>query len=291
MIEIVLWIFGIAFLLGTAFFVYVFGGMIFVDKLAEISVRWMKDFVLEDSSFGVVEQELDLPPIPYEFEPGSGDVSAAREILLTPENGLVEGERAYDSDPNRTVYLLESSDGNPDKVFHRNDVYAVGGERLGGLIYSFVGPSLQTLRYVGGLNQKWFLLEGDPEGSQFSDSKLWQVSHSDYSRKLLSDDPYFTFSRPPRIFRPAGFPGYVLVYYVDSVDYGFGGDCSRPKYSVVRLYSEQYSYGHDVVRFSFRAGTIVDVKYQGGALTLYGDPSRPGSSERRPPRVWKLRGV
>lgn len=291
MIEIIIWVFAIAFLIGTAFFVYVLGGMIFVDKLAEMSVRRMKNFVLEDSSFGVVEQELDLPPLPYEIEPDSGDVPAAREILLTPENKLLDGRRVYDSDPNRTVSLLESADGNPDKVFDRNDVYAVDGKRLGGLIHSFVGPSLQTLRYVGGLSQKLFLLEGDPEGSQFSDSKLWQVSHSDYSRELLSEDPYFTFYRPPRIFRPAGFPGCVLVYYVDSVDYGFGGDCSRPKYSVVRLYTENYPHGHDVVRFSFRAGTIVEVKYQGGALVLYGDPSRPGSSERRPPRVWRLQGA
>jgi len=274
--------------LGVGLFLTVFGRMVFIDKLAEKSVRRMKDVVIENASFQVVEIEHSLPPLPYEYRPGSGDVPAAREILLTPAGELQEGRRVFDKDPNRTVRLLESTEGKPDKVFDGNDIFARKDGHLSERLHSFAEPSLQLLRYVGGINGDWFLLAGDPEGSPYANNKLWQVSHADYSRSLLTEDPYFTFDRPPRLFRPEGFAGTVLVYYTGSVDFGFGGDSSRPKHSVIRLFSEDYPSGHDIARFAFPAGTIVDIKYDNGALILYGDPSRPGSEKRLPPRLWRL---
>jgi hypothetical protein len=274
--------------LGVSVFLAAFGGMAFIDKFAEMSIRRMKDAVVEDALFRVVEVEHSLPPLPYEYRPGSGDVPAAREILLTPAGELQEGRRVFDKDPNRTVRLLESTEGWPDKVFDGNDIFARSDGHLGERLHSFAEPSLQILRYVGGINDDWFLLAGDPEGSPYTNTKLWQVSRADYSRSLLAEDPYFTFDRPPRLFRPEGFAGTVLVYYTGSVDFGFGGDSSRPKHSVIRLFTEDYPSGHDVARFAFRAGTIVDIKYENGALILYGDPSRPGSEKRLPPRLWRL---
>ena len=274
--------------LGVVLFLTVFGGMAFIDKFAEMSIRRMKDVVIEDASFHVVEVEHSLPPLPYEYKPSSGDVPAAREVLLTPTGELQEGRRVFDKDPNRIVRLLDSTEGQLDKVFDGNDIFAKKDERVGGRIHSFAEPSLQILRYVGGVNGDWFLVAGDPEGSPYTNTKLWQVSHADYSRSLLTEDPYFTFDRPPRLFRPEGFAGEVLVYYTGSVDFGFGGDSSRPKHSVIRLFTEDYPSGHDVARFAFRAGTIVDIKYENGALILYGDPSRPGAEKRLPPRLWKL---
>jgi hypothetical protein len=288
----ILWIllisFGVIAVLGVVLFVAIFGRMIFIDKFAELSMRRMTNVVIEDSAFSVVEIEHSLPPLPYEYRPGSGDVPKAREILLTPEGDLQEGRRVFDSDPNKTVDVLESTEGHPDKVFIRNDIFTKQDQRLGDLIHQFAEPSLQIVRYVGGLNSDWFLLEGDPEGSLYTNSKLWQVSHQDYSRQLLTEDPYYTSARPPRVFQPEGFTGTVLVYYTGSVDFGFGGDSSRPKNSVIRLFTKEYPSGHEVARFAFRAGTIVDVKFEGGSLILYGDPSRPASDKRLPPRVWKL---
>lgn len=285
---VVVMVIAVIAVLGVGLFLTVFGGMVFIDKFAEKSVRRMKDVVIEDASFQVVEVEHSLPPLPYEYNPISGDVPAAREVLLTPTGKLQEGRRFFDTDPNRIVLLLESAEGRPDKVFDGNDIFAKKDDRLGERLYSFVEPSLQILRYVGGINGDWFLLAGDPDGSTYTNNQLWQASHESYARTLLTQDPYFTFDRPPRLFRPAGFGGTVLVYYTGSVDFGFGGDSSRPKHSVIRFFTENYPSGHDVARFAFRAGTIVDIKYENGALILYGDPSRPGSEKRLPPRLWRL---
>lgn len=288
----VLWILiislGAITLLGVIVFIAIFGRMIFIDKFAEASTRRMKDLVIEDPAFQVIELKHSLPPGPYEYKPSSGDVPAARDILLTPEKDLEEGQRVFDSDPSRTVLLLESSNDQPDKVFDGNNVFANDNQHLGNQLHSFDEPPLQTLRYVGGINSEWFLLAGDAEANPYANSKLWQVSHATYARKLLTEDPYFPFNRPPRVFLPEGFMGVVLVYYTGSVDFGFGGDSSRPKYSVIRLYTEDYPSGHDVARFSFRAGTIIDVKYVDDFLILYGDPSRPSSKKRLPPRLWRI---
>jgi len=248
----------------------------------------MKDFVIIDTTFYVTELKHANPPMPYEYKPNSGDAPAARNILITPTKDLIEGNVFHDDDSNRTVLLLDSLNGNPDKVFDGNSVFAKDNQHLGSQLYSFNEPALKTLRYVGGINNEWFLLEGDPESSPFPNKKLWQVSHATYARTLLTEEPYFTFSRPPRIFLPEGFIGVVLVYYTGSIDFGFGGDSSRPRDSIIRLYTEDYPSGHDIVHFSFRAGTIVDVKYVDDYLIFYGDPSRPSSKKRLSPRLWKL---
>ncbi|WP_024460860.1 hypothetical protein [Marinimicrobium sp. LS-A18] len=286
------WIFGALFLIGFVLMAGLFFCMAFQGKLTEIVVRRMKDFVLEDACFRLAEDKSHAyPPLPREYQPGSGDVAGAREVLLTPSGTLEEGKRVYDSSSNCTVRLLEPTDDVQGKVFHRNDVFALEGARIGRTLHSFSEPRLSYTGYVGGVSRHWFVLEGNPENTMGVRSKLWQVSHADYSRVLLSESPYYSFSRPPRTFRPDGFNGVVLVYYVGSVDYGFGGDCSRPKYSVIRLYSDRYPEGHDVARLSFRAGTIVDVRYEQEALVLYGDPTRPGESPSRRPRVWHLQAI
>lgn len=51
-----------------------------------------------------------------------------------------------------------------------------------------------------------------------------------------------------------------MIYYTGSFDFAFGGDSSRPKFSVLRIYNQQYPEGRDIVRFSFKAGTVVDVR-------------------------------
>jgi hypothetical protein len=61
------------------------------------------------------------------------------------------------------------------------------------------------------------------------------VEKSTLEKKKIAEDTYFTFVRPPVVFRPKGFGGLVLVYYTGSVNYGFGGDSSRPEFSFIRI--------------------------------------------------------
>lgn len=269
-------------------FAYFFLRMAFIDKFSILSTRFSKDIAWQAPEVEIQEQTHNLPPLPYEYRPDSGDAPSARTMLLTPSGTLEEGTRVYDSDPNREVNLLEHQDGVPAWVLTGNEVFATQDNRLGEAIHQFSDPALGTLRYVGQLNPHWFLLSGDPEGSQGVDDKLWQVSRQDFSRQLLTEDPYFTFARPPRVFYPLGFAGTVLVYYVDSVHFGFGGDSSRPKYSVVRVYTDAAPEGRDLAKLSFRAGTVVNVQYQDETLLLHADPTPPGRETPRARRVWAL---
>lgn len=289
--DIVWWvlkIWGALFALGVLFFVCLAARMIFVGWFTERSVRLTRACHLLADRVTLSELRHDLPPLPYEYRPGVGDRGDAREVLLTPEGRVEEGRRYADEDPNRTVWWLEAQPGCPERVFVDGDVYEVVNGALGRKLTTFSEPALQSVSYVGGVDQRWFLLCGNRLESAHVDNALWQVDQVSFHRRLLTDDPYFTFSRPPKLFKPEGFPGTVLIYYAGSVSYGFGGDCDRPKYSVLRVYTESYPEGIDLVRFGFKAGTLVDVDYREGALIVTGDPSRPLQPVRRAPRLWRV---
>jgi hypothetical protein len=116
------------------------------------------------------------------------------------------------------------------------------------------------------------------------------VEKSTLEKKKIAEDTYFTFVRPPVVFRPKGFGGLVLVYYTGSVNYGFGGDSSRPEFSFIRIYNETYKEGLDVAKFGFKAGTIVHVEWRDNALIATGDPNRPAAAQKepRPARIWRI---
>lgn len=289
--DIVWWvlkIFGALFVLGLLLFLWVAVRMIFVGWFTERSLRLMRPYDLLADGVSVAEAEHDLSPLPYEFQPPNGDTETAMEVLLTPEGMIEEGRRYFDEDPNRTVWWLQAQPGGRDRVFVDGDVHEMVDGALGHKLTRFSEPALKSVSYVCGVDQRWFLLCGNRLDSAHVDNVLWQVDQATYQRHLLTKDPYFTFSRPPRLFRPDGFPGTVLVYYEGSVSYGFGGDCSRPRYSILRVFTESRPAGIDLARFSFKAGTLVDVEYRNGELIVTGDPSRPGEPERRAPRVWRV---
>src|SRR5690606_17245399 len=304
--KIFLIIIGVFFLGIFAFIVYVFCNMAFIADITERKVKKGKTHHLLAEGIQVSELEHKMPPLEYEYRPGTGAMPPAAEALLSSENKISEGERFYDSDPNISVLWLKAVGDLPDKIFRKNDVYGIGEaganavegddgkdeiiERpLGKKLASFDNPPLGVLRHIGALNHQYFLLIGDHRDSPYPDDKLWLIDHTTFEQTQLSEDPYYSFSRPPKVFKPAGLDGEVLVYYVGSFDYGFGGDCSRPQYSVVRLFSSTHPQGIDLVKFAFKAGTIVDIEFKDGALILTGDPSRPRTNANRlPPRLWKV---
>lgn len=291
---------GIFFLLGVAFFLSVFGQMIFVAEITDRKAKKDKDCHLLLEGVRVTELEHKMPPLDYEFRPGTGAMPPAAKALLSPENKIAEGQRFFDSDPSQPVLWLKTAGSLADKIFLKNDVYGVDEDdavaegdsinekQLGVKIASFDNPPLGVLRHIGALNHQYFLLIGDHHDSPYADAKLWLVDHTTYKQILLSEDPYYSFSRPPKIFKPEGLDGEVLVYYVGSLDWGFGGNSSRPQYSVVRLFSDAYPQGIDLVKFAFKAGTIVEVEFRDKALILTGDPTVPLTKDRLPPRLWQV---
>ncbi|WP_078085907.1 hypothetical protein [Microbulbifer mangrovi] len=291
--EVLKWIGqGFAIVVAAVFclFVYVFIRMAFVAQFTELGL--LRDRVLRVLLPGVEIKEVShqLSPLEWEHESGPGAVPKATSLLLTPDGQLQSEETRFDGDPRRYVDELSGADSLAPWILFESRIYQRNGDTLGQEIADLSEAPFTGFGYVAGLNDEWFLVAGDVRGDKNRNSRLWQVSKKNFDVVLLEKNPYFTFSRPPKTFTPEGFDGVLVAVYRGVVSYGFGGDCSRPRYSILRAYTSTYPLGIDLARFSFRAGTIVDVAWQDGALVVTGDPSRPAAAgrDRIPPRVWRV---
>ena len=104
-----------------------------------------------------------------------------------------------------------------------------------------------------------------------------------FAARHIATDSYYLHEKLPDIYWFDDLNVRVMVYFVGSLSWGFGGDVNRPKYSVVRVYSDDYPYGQDIASFSFAAGMIRDVSAvmtPAGQLqlTLLGDVRRPSGA-------------
>ncbi|MBB3059943.1 hypothetical protein [Microbulbifer rhizosphaerae] len=250
-----------------------------------------KDYVVLLDGVTIEEVEHNHPSLEREWEPGAGDIAAARRVLLTPDNALEEGERVFDKDPNRQVLQLDATGELPVKIFIGQIIYARDGDNLGDKLVEFEDAPFDGPGYIGGINSEWFLLSAALKEFQHVETRLWQVNHSTLQMEMIEENPYYTFERPPRTFSPEGFPGVIVAIYQGDVSYGFGGDSSRPAHTVLRVYTPQFPDGVNLARFAFKAGIVVDVDWWEGALLVTGDPSRPVAADkpRLPPRIWKVR--
>lgn len=290
--EVLKWIdivYAIGCVVFFAFFASVAGRMIFVARFAELSLIPNRTLRVLWEGLRVSEISHQLPPLERDYQPGAGDVPATEEVQLTPDGKLEEEQHYFDGDPRRSVQVLSAIDGVVSKVLFDRKVFARNGDELGPQLADLSDGPFAGFRYVGNLNNDWFLVAGHPAGKTYGDAALWQVSHEDYSAILLQENVYYTFHRPPKIFTPEGFPGVLLAVYVDDVSYGFGGNCSEPRYSILRVYTENFPAGIDLVQFSLKAGVIVAVEWRDGELLVTANPSRPtGNEGKRPPRIWSV---
>lgn len=293
LIGVGIWL-GISAVVGAIVFFSIFYKMIFVSDITERKVRKEKDFTILLDGVTIEEIAHDQPPLEPDWNADGGDVPGAREILLTPDNRLEDGRRVMDGDPRREVLQLDGYGDRPARIFIDQDIYVRSDDRLGEKIADFQGGPFDRPRYVGGINGDWFLLVADlkdrPQESGDTGTRLWQVDHASLAMQVIDKQPYYTFERPPKTFTPDGFSGVILAIYHGDVSYGYGGDSSRPASTVLRAYTPQYPMGVNLVRFAFKAGTVVEVDWQENALLVTGDPSRPRAANkpRLPPRIWKL---
>lgn len=290
--EVLKWI-GIGFAICCAgsflFFVLVFLRMIFDSQITEVKVLCDKAVLPLAPGVSVTEVPHRRAPLEWEYYPEAGSVPAAEEWLLTPEGQLEQDERVFDDDPRRSVEVLPGIGDEVSKVLYDGRIFAREGNRPGRELADFSDGPFSGFRYVGGINRDWFLVAGDPIEQPYGNTALWQVSHKDYRYTLLDTNVYFTHDRPPKTFSPAGFDGVLVAIYESCASYGFGGFCSAPRYSILRAYTPGSPDGIDLVRLSLKAGTIVDVEWQGGTLLVMADPSRPPSTQRSlPPRLWSV---
>lgn len=292
-LKILAWVFGVAAILVVIFFGTIIFRMVGVAQITESKVKKSLEFKLLYDGVVIEEISKDEKPLPEKLSlgpTGTGDLPAGKEMVLYDDGTIVDERRTHDDSPGVEVEILLSETGNSSLVFRKNEVFIFDNFKLGTRIGEYSNPALGIIRHVSFINEKYILIEGDPADATYADSYLWQVERTTLKKEKLAGDIYFSFERPPMVFSPSGFGGVVIVYYTGSFLYAYGGDNSRPKFSVIRIYNNDFPDGKDVAKFGFKAGTIVDVRWENESLILTGDPSRPAMADkpRVPARIWHL---
>lgn len=290
MLTILGWFFGVMLLLVVTGVVVIFGSMIFQKQITTVQLKLSQEVILLLDGIQVTEISDKEQPLPYEYRPGTGDVPAAKEMLLSDDGKIEEGQRTHDGDPRKEVHVLLNGQGSQPFVFKGNEVYRFDNYRLGEQLGTFTSPAFRHIGHVAAVTNNVLLVQGYPALATNEKHHLYQVSLPDFSQKEITEDSYYVFLRPPMVFTPAGFNGVVVVYYTGDYSFALGGDASRPKYSVIRIYNKNYSEGQDVTKLGFKAGTVVNVSWQNDALILQADPSLPAMADkpRVDARVWRV---
>jgi hypothetical protein len=289
-VKIFFWMLAIPAVIAILIALYTIINMVFISDITEFKLK----FSPEKSSLkkGVVIAEISNNEKPRSVtEVTTGYLPAAQTMLLHEDKSITKGERVFDADPAQEVLVIMDQMPGRSLVFKHNEVFVFDDFKLGSLVGRYSNPELGIIRHVTPVNEQYILVEGDPATSQHSDPKLWQLNKNTFTKNTVSEDVYYSFVRPPMVFKPGGFNGTVVVYYTGSINYAFGGDSSRPEWSVLRIYTEDYPDGIDIAKFGFKAGTIIDVQWKDEALIVTGDPSLPGMAQQpaRAVRVWEVK--
>lgn len=288
--NIILWILGIAAILAVAFFVIVFGNMIFISQITQAKVKLSPEYT--SIAEGVVIEELPYDAAPLDWEqPDSGDYPGAKEMLLLDDGKIEEGRRVFDDDPGKEVLVAFNPLRNDAWVFIANEVFEYADGRLGKSVGAFPDPGFSYIDYVLPVNERFMIVDGRMAQSPYpSERRLWQVAYQGLDKTLLSEKPYYTFDRPPKIFAFDQGTEHMLVYYIGDFSFAFGGDSSRPEFSVLRLFNARHPEGIELIKIGFKAGTVIGVEKIDDGYVVITDPSLPAMADqqRQPPRKWKI---
>jgi len=288
--KIFLWIVGISVSLVVILFSFVFINMIFISQITQFKISFSEEYIPLIDGLTVTELEYDETASPEE-KPETGDLEGAQEMLLYEDDSIKEGRRVFDDEPATEVLVAKNKYRQETHVFKNNDVFQYTDGRKGKILGSFTSPEFDYISFVLPVNDRYVLVNGSMKDSPYpSERELWQVEYDGFNKAQLSTKPYYSFVRPPKVFLFEDSNEQVIVYYTESYDFAFGGDSSRPKYSVVRIYNSENPEGRDIIKFGFKAGAVVSVIKVADGYQLITDPSLPAMAEkpRVSPRKWKI---
>ncbi len=267
---------------AVLWFLWVFiGGLIFVRQLTEAKIRLSKEYeVLAD---GVrTFRQGETPPVPDtpSLEDHKGTQSGCAEMVLLENGELSDKRRVFDDDPGREVNVLPASNNSSSLLFDRNQIFEVVDGRRSQVLGAFSDPEVQSVRHVSAIDDNNLLLIATPKVEDAFHSHAYNVNRRTFEKTQVVENTYFTSARPPAVFKPRGFDGVVAVIYSETYTFAFGGDSSAPQLSTVRLYDSKNPEGKNILRFGFKAGTIVDVRFEDDKLIAVGDPTRPANENK-----------
>jgi len=287
------------FCLSLAIIFYFMLSFIFHSKITEHKVLQDTDYIIATPDIEVKEIFRAKAPYFYPCAENYGqmspvsDLAFSEKILITPTNQIIRDEsRIFDDDPARDALMLELPNGEI-LIFIKQQLYQSDGKRIGSLMHSFTGSALGEVKYVNVINQTTLILTASASEPDSYETLLFQFDLTNFSLIAILKQANFcpaNTRHPAKTITPAGFDGVLFVGYCGNRSYAFGGDSSRPKQSVLRLYSKFYPLGIELIQLSLNAGIIVEVTFADGILTIIGDPSRPTQIDnyQRDARYWQL---
>lgn len=245
----------------------------------------------------ISENENTLPEKILNPESDTGDVVAAKRMIILEDGLTIREKNQFEFDPDNEVTVLIRN--SKSLIFKRNEIFAWDDYKIGNKVGELSDPPLGVIRLVLPINDRLILIAGDPASSPYPDTHLWQVSVDTFEQKQIAKQVYFTHKRPTKIFvsdknnHLGNSQEIALIYYTgEERFFSYGGGATKPKRSIVRVYNDQYPNGQDMAEFNYKAGTIVDVKWQSDEIVLISDPSPPKMASNKPKlpvRVWKLK--
>ena len=288
MLKILFIIFAGIGVLGLAFIFYMIVSFMSIGKVSEVKVKLESKNRIFVTGVSLEEVERIEPPLEYEYLPKAGNLPISQDILTNEDLSFVFGSASFDNDVERQYLYLESPDYS--FAFKEDVLYSVVSDKLGEKDKRWSDLGIKMVRHAAYIHSELMLVFGDNASLEYFPTNIYLINPYTFDNKIIASDPYYSFARPPKVIQLDNFNGIVLIYYIGSYSYAYGGDSSRPKKSIVRVFNEQYVTGIDVVEMSFASGTIVDVYFENNSLILTGDPSRPSQSgqERLSPRFWKV---
>lgn len=259
----------------------------FTGKLTDAYYKANLGYRALDEVIDITELFREQDEYPETYFPKQSDLPCSCEMLLSEQGVLTEGIAIFDSEVDRSVISLLLKQSKQKLLFDNSSVHSIENGELGKLLHKFSNPVMESIRYVNYINEKTILMIANPDTQPHVQTRLWQVDLECFEKVLLTDNAYYEFARPPLILTPCGFDGVVVAYYSEVERFGFINHDSTPKFSVLRIYSDKYLEGGDLVEFNHDAGTIVDVTFDTGALIVITDPNRPGKYDQ-PLRYWQV---
>lgn len=275
------------FLVGLALIIWFLTQLIFISTISKTKVKLMKPVsFLENGYRAIRSTQMDVSTSPSIMATDDPNPHYGPAILT--QDGLIKDYKVdADFSFDRPVYILNSNEKQFSRIFLNNQIYAIDDNRVGELIHVFRDIDISRISYALPLTNDSFLLATVSSGGKHS---LWQISHHDFTHKLLTDNLSYSIKQP-KIFKSEPLQQIILVYYSGDVTFAYGGDTSRPKYSTIRLFDNAHPSGIDIARLSLNAGVVVDIEVDKHAIIAYCDPNLPNSKSPLPWNVWRIEPV
>lgn len=281
------WFIIIPFAAVFSYFASIFLYMMFIAQITQLRVKLSKRYkILQE---GILIKELPQQDGLHVFDQlNNVQLSSSKKAVLLNDE-VLESKGRF-SDEGKEVHILEHQIKGYELLFDSSQIYQFSNKKKQSKIAELSSPKLRRVSHISSLDFDNLLLIGAPDDELGVQDKLYQINIKDFQQRLIAEDVFLSRSYVSN-FEKTSLPLLVVagkdrqavfvVYYSGKWAYGFGGDVSRPKYSVVRIYNQQYPQGKDIVKFGLKAGVIEELKFADDKIFVRCDPGQPTDSKEK----------